>query len=84
MSTFQHTDATFTTGPPALGLAEPALVLQTTAFHTLGISIRQRNSAHPHRLCALFIRLRVESGIRRHTLRDSPEDGLVFLHRGKQ
>ena len=28
MSAFQHTDATFTTGPPALGLTEPATLMR--------------------------------------------------------
>src|SRR3546814_5863779 len=62
----QYADAPFTSGPPALSLPKPALLLLSAAIRTPCVAVRNRDPLHAHRLDRPLVLLRVEARISGH------------------
>src|SRR5258707_7977108 len=52
---FQHADAAFASGPPALSSPEPTRFLQFSPLAAFAVATRHRDSRHSHSLDGLLI-----------------------------
>src|SRR5215468_8509843 len=84
MPALDYADASLTSRPPFLPVAEPALLLLAPARRTLGGAIGYAHPFDTFGLSRSFVLGRVEARIRGYEARRAPHDGFVCLDSGDE